>query len=273
MNWLHRNRPAAQERSADVVLVDQPPPAAAGPAPATEPAVDNDAMAYGVSVEPAAALPGAWYWRAARVHHLLPAENGGRHQVDVDVLQEIETPAGERVFRRLTGARVRVRWEGGEQILTIAGREDEPGASLPLWREQLCTVEALGLPGARLPSDSVVGVHTGHPRPVGAHPIPHYVLFGPAEQPATMVNLWLAQEYLLAFRPAFGFSRAEAAQAGLVTILADAAAVEPRLVEDLAANGSVVERIAGSSDEVARQLAERVARGERLLSPGLPPRP
>lgn len=285
MNWLRSLWPVAGERSGNDGITGP-----AGPAIAAELTVKNDASAYGVTVEPAAALAGAWYWRATHVHHLSPGENDGRHHIDVDVIQEVETPGGGRQFRRLSGARVRVTWEGGEQIVTIAGRPEEVGASLPLWREQVCTVEALGLPGAYLPSDRVIGIHTGHPaegpgnslfhhsfgitfqstraplRPAGDHPLAHYVLFGPAEQPATRVNLWLAQEYLLAFRPAFGFSPAEAGRAEVVTIIADTSAVEPALAERLAAGGSVVERIAGASEDVTRQLADRVAKGERVAT-------
>jgi hypothetical protein len=151
-------------------------------------------------------------------------------------------------------------------------------------------VWALGQPGGELPSDVVTGIHTGHPdegigntlfhhsfgiifQKVQAPPVPttipgdkplaHYVLFGPAEHPTTLASLWLAHDYLLTFRPAFGFNPDEAATAGLVTILAGEASVGPDIVDRLAAAGTRVYRISGSASEVAQALARRVAQGER----------
>jgi hypothetical protein len=90
----------------------------------------------------------------------------------------------------------------------------------------------------------------------------HYVLFGPPEQPATAVNLRLAQDYLLAFTPAFGFHPGEAAAARAVTIVAETAAVSEQVEAGLVAVGAKVQRICGTPAEVARALARRVAGGQ-----------
>ncbi len=90
----------------------------------------------------------------------------------------------------------------------------------------------------------------------------HYLLLGPAGQPATQANLVLAQEYILVFRPTFGFSADEAAAAGMVTILAATDAVSDQIAAGLAADGTPVQRIAGTVEQVAQALAARVASGQ-----------
>jgi hypothetical protein len=401
----------------------------------------NDAVAYGVAIEPATVAPGAWYWQAVRVHHLTPEENGGRHHIFLDVFDPTlgtETnPLGGRVFN----ARLKVTWQGGEQIVTIDKPLNEPGTNFPMWKWQVCAVQALGLPGQELPSDRVTGLHTGHPdeapgntlfhhsfsitfckvrvpevaradsviygtiqgaagrtavlmregetmatqvlgsdgafrftdlaagtyvigiegtpfrsdpimvtgedivrvdltlaesvlsgrvrngagrtvilerdnepvasalveadesyrfanlpagtyrvvvegTPVRSGPVvldglntgvadlvapkagkllPYYVLFGPADQPATQANLLLAQEFLLTFGPTFGFSPEEAANAGMVTIIADTQAVSRQVELELGLDGTPVQRIAGSVAEVAAALAARVAAGQPFV--------
>lgn len=114
----------------------------------------NDAAAYGVEIEEADVGEGQPYWRAVRVHHLTPEENGGRHHIFLDVLDE----AGERLF----GA-VRVTWDGQEQVIIAGKRLNEPGANFPTFGGQRCAVEALGLPDQTLPSDRVVNLHSDHP--------------------------------------------------------------------------------------------------------------
>ena len=48
--------------------------------------------------------------------------------------------------------------------------------------------------------------------PAANKPLAHYVLFGPPDRPATRAYLLLAEDYLLAFVPAFGFSAKEASR-------------------------------------------------------------
>lgn len=95
--------------------------------------------------------------------------------------------------------------------------------------------------------------------PVPGKPLAHYVLFGPPEHPSTRVNLLLAQEYLLTFKPSFGFSAEEAANAGMVTIVAGEDAVPAQTAAALATGGVPVQRIAGTVEEVAEALAARIA--------------
>ena len=114
----------------------------------------NDAAAYGAEIEEAAVGEGQPYWRAVRVHHLTPEENGGRHHIFLDVLDE----AGERLF----GAELRVTWDGQEEVVIAEERLNEPGANFPTFGGQRCAVEVLGLPDQTLPSDRVVNLHSDH---------------------------------------------------------------------------------------------------------------
>ncbi len=114
------------------------------------PPVENDATAYGVTVEPAQVAPGTRYWRVRRVHHLTPEENGGKHHIFIEAL----TPEGQRAFQ----SQARVTWDGGEQVVTIDKPLGEPGTNFPMWKWQVCRVEMLGLP-----SDRVSNLHTAHP--------------------------------------------------------------------------------------------------------------
>lgn len=125
--------------------------------------VSNDAEAYGVSIKPGAITPGAYYWQAVRVHHLQPEENGGNHHIYLDVFDP-SLPGGASPYgARVNGARLRITWDGGEQIVSIDKPANEPGANFPMWKWQVCTVQVLGLPGQELISDEVIGIHTGHP--------------------------------------------------------------------------------------------------------------
>ena len=125
--------------------------------------VVNDAVGYGVAIVPATVSPGAWYWQAVRVHHLTPEENNGNHHIFLDVLDPATAPNPGSPGGRVFGARARISWAGGEQIVTIDKPPSEAGTNLPMWKWQVCDVLALGLSGAELVSDRVTGMHTGHP--------------------------------------------------------------------------------------------------------------
>jgi len=402
--------------------------------------VVNDAQGYGVAIEPATVAPGAWYWQAVRVHHLTPEENGGSHHIFLDILDSATAPNPGSPGGRVFGARARIAWDGGEQIVTVDKPLNEPGSNCPMWKWQVCEGVALGLPGGELASDRVTGMHTGHPdeatgntlfhhsfsvtflkvrtpdvvyadsviygvihnaagrtaqllraesvvasqvvasdetfrftdlgggeyvvavdgtqlrstpvrvngqdqahldltlvlaesvisghihngtgrtlwltrdgaqiatlpvaadetyrfagltagtyrvavagtqvvsspitltgtdtaavdliAPAAGQSLAHYVLFGPADQSASRAYLLLAQDYLLAFEPSFGFRVEEAAGAGMVTILAGLDAVDAEAEGHLAAAGIAVQRIAGSVAEIAAALAARVASGK-----------
>jgi hypothetical protein len=103
------------------------------------------------------------------------------------------------------------------------------------------------------------------PVPATEKSLGHYMLFGPPAQPSTLANLLLAQDYLLAFSPCIGFAAGEAAYAGMVTIIGDAAAVSQQIEENLRKGGATVQRISGSVGEVAAELAGRISAGRPLV--------
>lgn len=399
--------------------------------------VVNDATSYGVQIHTADVAPGTVYWQAVQVHHLTPEENGGNHHIYLDVFDP--SLGGEPFGGRVQNARLRVTWDGGEQIVTVDKPANEPGTNFPMWKWQVCAVECLGLSGQELPSDRVTGLHTGHPdegagntlfhhsfkvtfvkaqaaaqvytdsviygvihngagrtalltrgetevarqslgadeayrfaglgageyfiriegtsfrsaatqvngrdqvqlnltltlqqstiagkvhngagrevallketievarqavaadetyrfadlaagvyrvsipgtqvvsgpltvngtdtatadlvAPAPDKPLEHYVLFGPVDQAATRANLLLAQDYLLAFQPAFGFSAVEARSASAVTIIAKREEVGAEIEQQLVAAGATVQRIAGTAGAVAAELAARIRAG------------
>jgi hypothetical protein len=111
----------------------------------------NDAEGYGVKVEEANVGPGEKYWQAFCVHHLTPEECRGKHNLFVDVLDE----KGQRNRE----AKVRMTLQNGQTFINKTDKpEGEPGTNFPIWKGNICSVEALGLP-----SDKVVNIHTDHP--------------------------------------------------------------------------------------------------------------
>jgi hypothetical protein len=97
--------------------------------------------------------------------------------------------------------------------------------------------------------------------PTAGKPLAHYVLFGPAAHPTTKAHLLLAQDYLLAFGPSFGFSAIEATVADLVTIVGGTDATSAESEAALVASGATVQRIAGTPAEVAAALTRRITAG------------
>lgn len=240
----------------------------------------NDATAYGVNVEPQTLPNGTLYWKAVRVHHLLPAENGGNHHIYVDLLDE----TGARV----TGAQVRVTWPGGQEIVIIDKPAGEPGGNFPMWKYQVCDTVATGVPGTNLPSDRVTGMHTGHPDeapgntlfhhsfavdfqrtaaeadppPVDEKLLAHYVLVAPAESAAGQVDWQLAVPYVQAFSLTMGTQVELARLARRVTIIGSSpGGVTLASEQDLVAAGCQVERVGGTPAEIMRALAQRIASG------------
>jgi protocatechuate 3,4-dioxygenase beta subunit len=144
-----------------------------------------------------------------------------------------------------------------------------------------CQVNRLGGSGTAL-ADSVAATGEASTAPLEAEteppsadvsaPVPaaqkslgHYVLFGPPGHPATLANLLLAQDYLLAFSPCFGFAAAEASVAGVVTIVGDTIAVSQQVEDNLREGGATVQRVSGSVGEVAAALTSRIAAGRPLV--------
>lgn len=221
----------------------------------------NEAEAYGVSIEPADVGLGESYWRAVGVRHLTPAENGGNHHIYMDLLGEY----GES----LSGSILRVTWDGGEEeVITEDKGPEEPAANLPMWKGQICSVQALDLP-----CDRVLNLHTEHPDEEGGNTLyhhsfhivwqraikkifNHYVLFGAADDPQTQANLVIALGYILRYKPAFGFKVEEAELAERVTIIGGAGAVSFDAQDRLEDAGCWVHRIDGDSRAIDRVLTE-----------------
>ncbi len=241
----------------------------------------NDAGAYGVTVETQTLPAGTLYWKAVRVHHLLPAENNGNHHIYIDLLDE----TGQRIM----STQVRVTWPGGEEIVTIDKPAGEPGGNFPMWKHQVCAVVAMGVTGSNLPSERVTGLHTTHPDeppgntlfhhsfaidyqrtaanndpvPPGEKPLAHVVLVASAESAAGQVDWQLALPYVQAFGLTIGTQPDTARLARRVTIIGSSPNGVSREVEqNLVAAGCQVERVGGTPAEVMRVLGERIARGE-----------
>jgi hypothetical protein len=121
----------------------------------------NDAVAYGVRVVEVEVEPGVEYWKIARVHHLTPEENYGRHHIFLDALDE----AGNRLF----GSRALVRWDGGSEKIVVDKPLGEPGTNFPLWKWQICSLEMLDLP-----SDRVDNLRTDHPDEASGNSLFHH---------------------------------------------------------------------------------------------------
>jgi hypothetical protein len=122
--------------------------------------VENDAVAYGVTVE--AGVPTAstrWRWVCERVHHLTAAENAGNHNLFVTLLDE-----------ELGRARTRTAWIAWPSETTLEYNvetilqdkpDNEPGGNAPLWKRQVVSCGVNTEPDEV--SDVVRHVHTEHP--------------------------------------------------------------------------------------------------------------
>jgi hypothetical protein len=113
--------------------------------------VINDAEMYGVEIVPAQVEPGQEYWKVIRVHHLTPEENHYRHHIFLDAVDE----KGERLY----GTIFNISWDGGSDTVMVEKHPPEAGADFPMWKWQICSVEAVGAP-----SDRVVNLRTDHPQ-------------------------------------------------------------------------------------------------------------
>jgi len=117
-----------------------------------EPECDNDAVAYGVVVEPAIVPGGVLYWKCIRVHHLEQHENNGNHNVFVNVYDE----DGKRV--NPDKARVSIWWQDGQDFIPLDKPDHEPMGNAPLWKGQVVGVRV----ESELDSDRVMNIHTNH---------------------------------------------------------------------------------------------------------------
>jgi hypothetical protein len=110
----------------------------------------NQATDYGVNVIKAPAGPA---WRCIGVFKLAPQENRGRHNVFLDVLDEL----GNRTRQPV------INWtwymDAPTQTVRLDKPDNEPAADIPIQKSYTVT---LRVSGDGLPSDSVGGIHTRH---------------------------------------------------------------------------------------------------------------
>lgn len=97
-----------------------------------------------------------------------------------------------------------------------------------------------------------------------------YVLFGLPASPRTAVFLALAQGYLLREQPAFGFSEAEAVQAGQVIILGELQDISQATEDALIAAGCTARRIQGTPEEILAALEADEGGDHNVFFPTLP---
>ncbi|MGD9726271.1 MAG: hypothetical protein AB7R40_22305 [Nitrospiraceae bacterium] len=130
----------------------------------------NTAAGYGAGVVPADVFEGERYWKAVQVRHLLPAENGRRHHVYVDVVDE----DGQRVRNGALAPLIlhrRIAWDwNGRRPDEVADPkpldkpDGEPAGNVPMGLGQVVQVS---IKGDGLESDTVTGLHTNWPDEVG----------------------------------------------------------------------------------------------------------
>lgn len=123
----------------------------------------NDAAAYGVRIVPAVVSPGQEYWRVIGVHHLAPAENQGKRNVFLDILDGTGQRAHNPALSLQWG------WEGQRPDEPSPPKpfdkpEDEPATNLDLYSGQRVYV---AVSGDGCPSDRVENLHSNHPDELG----------------------------------------------------------------------------------------------------------
>jgi hypothetical protein len=107
--------------------------------------LDNDFEKWGIGVHEAA----NGEWKVAKIHHLTPDENKGRHNIYIDALDE----SGQRV----TGAMLWWGDSGGVmERVSMDKPAGEPMCNIPIFRGQVIYVSM----GEKSPT--VVGLHSMH---------------------------------------------------------------------------------------------------------------
>jgi hypothetical protein len=115
----------------------------------------NRATEYDITITPAVTQPGGKYYRVVLVHHLQRGENGGKHHLQLDVVDT----AGQRI----NGARL-VVWNNNlpPVYATIDKPANEPGTNVPMWWTSTLSVAVdPGWSGCQ--SEKASGFHTRWP--------------------------------------------------------------------------------------------------------------
>lgn len=121
----------------------------------------NEAVKYGVRIEPYSAPAGQYYWKCVRVYHLSGADNHGQSNVFLTMLNE----NGSRAIPAWVGW----TWEGrrpdekADPVNLDKPPSDYAPGNLNMGFYQTVSVWALG-PNrdSSEPSDRVIGLHTRH---------------------------------------------------------------------------------------------------------------
>jgi hypothetical protein len=121
--------------------------------------VTNNAALYDVTIEPANVPDGAWYWKIIGVHHLLPNENDGKHNLFMDALDE----NGGRMAEKVAWTWVGKRADELAPAIVLNQPDTDPAGNLAIWMNQTIS--------ARIDhqySDTISNVHTRHAdEPIG----------------------------------------------------------------------------------------------------------
>ncbi|MBV7327155.1 peptidoglycan DD-metalloendopeptidase family protein [Chloroflexi bacterium TSY] len=119
----------------------------------------NDAIDFGVTIEPAHVSANESYWRVVGIHHLEPVENKGKHNIYVDVLDESGQRADDKQLQVEWG------WEGQQADQQSPPKKfdkpvNEPGTNLDLAKGPRVW---LRIGGDGRPSDVAKHFHTERP--------------------------------------------------------------------------------------------------------------
>lgn len=129
-----------------------PAPVVVAPPASAEPGrnLDSRLGALGVGIAPANVAPGQPYWRVVEVIFHSEAESGGRHAIQIDVLDE----RGGRIV----GQPVTISWGGGSAQVVIENKPfPEYGANYPMYNAGCSYSVSIG----GLPSESVTCLGLG----------------------------------------------------------------------------------------------------------------
>jgi hypothetical protein len=137
----------------------------------------------------------AHVWLAVGIWHLTPEENGGNHNVYVDVLDVAKQPLPPD---RLADKRLCFTWDGRRTDeptppVKFEKNPPEPAANLPIWLGQKM---AIWIESDRPVSNIVSNLHTDLPdQPLGNSRGHHsyYVVFAPVSVPTAPVELSLEE--------------------------------------------------------------------------------
>jgi hypothetical protein len=190
-----------------------------------------------------------------------PARMNGRDQAQLDLTLILKQSAIKGRVRNGAGMTVGLLKDSAEVATQkVAADETFTFAGLAAGAYRV-TLAGTDLASAPLTVNGVNEATTELIAPAPGKTIQHYALFGSVESPRTRAALLLAQDYLLTFKPAFGFSAAEALCAGSVTVVGAVEDVSAETESQLRKAGATVQRISGSVAEVSAALAARIASG------------